>query len=350
MKNIFTELSFRVRILLLLAVILLIVNLPIFYVNALNLQVNHKEITHGQNFRFAATHFLSSLSELEILHRDYLLAPTAAKMGQFETSEKIVIKEMKKLSDWSYDNNVRSQSLKGIENRMKLRLAFLKTSLQDHDLRRIRESSNDDLAKIRQKVDDINHDENLLLADSQRKIDHENLNFRTLLLSLGLLDLGMLLFAILVLQSEYNSKIGFGKKLNDLQIRYRTMVDNAPVIFWAVAKNEKFSVFEGQGLELAGFDQGEVIGQSYGDVFQDPAGILALKKALKSECAKQDIQVRGRWYETVYVPDLQKGEVCGVVGMSLDITSRKLGEEDARKGNEAKSRFLANMSTKFELP
>ncbi len=350
MKNIFTELSFRVRILLLLAVILLIVNLPIFYVNTLNLKANHKKITHGQNFRFAATHFLSSLSELEILHRDYLLAPTAAKISLFEDSLKIVIKEMKKLKDLSYDNPVRGQSLKAIENRMNLRLAYLKSSLRDRDRNRMRDSSNDDFEKIRQKVNDINHDENLLLADSQREIDHENLNFRTLLVGLGLLDVGVLLFAILVLQSEYNSKIGYRKKLNDLQIRYRTMVDNAPVIFWAVAKNEKFSVFEGQGLDLAGFDQDEVIGQAYGDVFQDPLGILALKKALKSEFAKQDILVRGRWYETVYVPDLQKGKVCGVVGMSLDITSRKHGEEDARKGNEAKSRFLANMSHEIRTP
>ncbi len=358
MKNIFTELSFRVRLLLLLAVLLLIVNLPIFYINNLTLQADHKEMDRGQDFRFYTTHLLSSFNELEILHRNYLLSPSAEKISEFKESLRSVLTEMKKLNDWTSDNPSRGLGLVGIENRMTARLSSLQDSLQRRETYHLQVPSkfikavdlNDDWAKVRQKVDEINHDENLLIADSQRKMEEKSLNFRTLLLGLAMLDMGVLLFAILALRIEYKSKMGFGRKLNDLQIRYRTIVDNAPVIFWAVQKNEKFSVFEGKGLDLAGFYQGEVIGQCYCEVFQDPVGVLALKKALHSECVKQDIQVRGRWYETVYVPDIQNGEVCGVVGISLDITGRKRGEEDAKKGNEAKSRFLANMSHEIRTP
>lgn len=358
MKNTFSELSLRVRILFLLAVVLCIVNLPIFYVNSMKLQEDHKAISRGQEFRFAATHFLSAFNELEMLHKIYLLMPTPEKAAEFKESLNSVLGEMKNLNEWSNDNPARNQMLVGIEHRMSSRMATMKKSLQNRELQKSRSQAkglissklDDDWIKIREKVDEINHDENLLLADSQRKIEEKNLNLRMLLLGLAMLDLGVLLFATLALRSEYNSKMEFGKKLNDLQVRYRTIVDNAPVIFWAVQKNERFSVFEGKGLDLAGFYQGEVVGQPYAEVFQDPVGILALKKALQAECVKQDIQIRGRWYETVYVPDLQQNKVCGVVGISLDITARKRGEEDAKKGNLAKSRFLANMSHEIRTP
>jgi PAS domain S-box-containing protein len=55
-------------------------------------------------------------------------------------------------------------------------------------------------------------------------------------------------------------------------------------------------------------------------------------------------------FETIKTPLIQDGKVIGIVGMSRDITQRKVAEEDAKKASEAKSSFVANMSHEMRTP
>ena len=57
-----------------------------------------------------------------------------------------------------------------------------------------------------------------------------------------------------------------------------------------------------------------------------------------------------RLFEVIKVPLMQNGVVSGVVGISRDITERKIMEEQARAANVAKSNFLAMMSHEIRTP
>ena len=358
MKNLCKELSFRVRLLMLLTGLLFIVNLPLFYMNNRSFQADHEEINRSQSFRFEATQFLFFLKDLEVRHQNFILTPSVQNQADFNKSFQRFVDQVANLKRSTADNSSRQVLQNELERRLKSPLKSIEESARNRKLQtglgalNFEESADmkEDLLKIRENVANIVHDESALFADKEKRIEQKYLDFRFLIFSLASLELAAFLFTLLTLRNEYNRQLGFGKKLQDLQTRYRTIVDHASVIFWALEKNQTFTVFEGQGVDETGLSGEQVVGKKYSDIFNDPSSQLSVEKALQGECGKQDIIIHGRWFETVYVPEVQNGVVCGVVGISVDITERRRSEEEARKSNESKSRFLANMSHEIRTP
>ena len=57
-----------------------------------------------------------------------------------------------------------------------------------------------------------------------------------------------------------------------------------------------------------------------------------------------------RFFETMKAPLVQNGKVVGVMGISHDITRRKVAEENALVASQAKSEFLARISHEIRTP
>ncbi|MBX2989092.1 MAG: response regulator [Bdellovibrionaceae bacterium] len=140
------------------------------------------------------------------------------------------------------------------------------------------------------------------------------------------------------------------RRLAESEARMRVVMNNAPVILWSVDMAGNFIVLEGKGLELAG-DGAEPLGNYFEKYRHEPEMAEPLVRALGGETVRIDLSTAGRWYEAVFIP-VHEGEsaVSGVVGLFVDVTVRKLREQEAEQANRAKSRFLANMSHEIRTP
>ncbi len=117
--------------------------------------------------------------------------------------------------------------------------------------------------------------------------------------------------------------------LRQSELRYRTVVANAPVVLWALDREGKFIFSEGKGLERLGLKPGEVVGQSVSEVYRDvPEIVDNNRQALEGKTITSIIEVGGLSFESHYSPMYgDRGEVIGAIGLAIDITERRQAEE-----------------------
>lgn len=122
------------------------------------------------------------------------------------------------------------------------------------------------------------------------------------------------------------------RELEATQRRLRVVVQNAPLILFALDPQGIFTVSEGLGLALLGIQPGEVIGKSAFDVYADVPEILqAVQHALAGEEVHNTLNLAGRVLETWYTPlHSALGAVTSVVGVAIDITERTQAEAELR--------------------
>ena len=170
------------------------------------------------------------------------------------------------------------------------------------------------------------------------------------------------------------------------------VVEHAKITLWAVDRERKLSLLEGNLLwnpRTDGSENGQELGRYIYDIFpkQHFAGndskafyeqpiddILAGRT--QDESVEVQLASNKRWYRTRFVPLLRQdrtggieGEmfVEGVVGVSMDVTDLKRRDEQLRERNrengrllaqseaakeasKMKSQFLANMSHEIRTP
>ncbi len=123
--------------------------------------------------------------------------------------------------------------------------------------------------------------------------------------------------------------------------RLRAVVSNLPVVLFAYDRDGICTLSEGELLERLGLTPGQVVGQSFYDIYGDnPEIVEALRGTLSGAAVATIAQVAGVAYETYFRPLRDAdGTVAGGMGVAIDVTQRVEAEE-ALRGSEAITRGL----------
>jgi PAS domain S-box-containing protein len=110
----------------------------------------------------------------------------------------------------------------------------------------------------------------------------------------------------------------------------RSVIDNAPLVLWAVDAEGRFTFSEGRGLKSLGLRPGEVVGQSLFEIYAGNDEIIAaVRSALAGTEVRAVAVVQGMSWESRYGPlTNDAGEILGALGVSIDITERKRAEQE----------------------
>jgi len=109
------------------------------------------------------------------------------------------------------------------------------------------------------------------------------------------------------------------------------VVDNVPIILWAVDAQGVLTLTEGKGLAKLGLRPGQSVGQSIFDLY---AGVPEVASHVRASLAGQEVSytstLGGRVFESLCAPmrDEVTGAVSGVLGFSFDVTDRDKAEKE----------------------
>ena len=121
----------------------------------------------------------------------------------------------------------------------------------------------------------------------------------------------------------------------------QTLVNNLPVVVFALDPDGEFTYSAGKGLEALGLEQGAVVGDSVFEVYADYSEILdAARRALDGEEVRVTQSIDDHVFETWYRPVFEDGQLVQVVGVARDVTEPRLREERVDTLSEATNDLL----------
>ncbi|MGI2335906.1 MAG: response regulator [Dehalogenimonas sp.] len=133
------------------------------------------------------------------------------------------------------------------------------------------------------------------------------------------------------------------RKLNEealqkSQQQLKLMLDQLPCILWTMDKDLRYTSASGTGLQTSGNSSADLVGKTifeYSPKFtEDSPFVICLRKALagKSESIEEPAVKNSRifliYMEPIYDTDKN---IIGIAGVSIDITERKIAEEENRQ-------------------
>jgi PAS domain S-box-containing protein len=121
-----------------------------------------------------------------------------------------------------------------------------------------------------------------------------------------------------------------------------TVVNNIPVVFWALDKEGVLTISEGKALESLGLKPGEQVGLSAFELYKDfPDIIYNINRALNGHEVNVAMKVQDVYFQSYYSPIKDSsGKVKGMAGISTDITDR-IEMEERLISSEAKYKAMA---------
>ena len=113
--------------------------------------------------------------------------------------------------------------------------------------------------------------------------------------------------------------------LSESQKKLQLVIENSPVIVYALDREGKFTFSEGKGLKTLGLIPGQLVGQSVFDVYKDYEEVTEdHKKVLTGETISSIYKIQNIDYDTHISPIFSvRHEMIGAIGIAFDITERK---------------------------
>jgi len=120
--------------------------------------------------------------------------------------------------------------------------------------------------------------------------------------------------------------------LRSAEDRLRTLIHESNVVVFGLDKDGIYTVSAGKGLSALGRREGEVVGKSIYDVYQDEPQIIAhIERCLAGEEFTAQVELKGISYEAYFRPERnERGEIVGLFGFATDVTERKRLEAQLR--------------------
>ena len=119
--------------------------------------------------------------------------------------------------------------------------------------------------------------------------------------------------------------------LHAAESRLRQVVNNAPIILFALDAQGTFTLAEGQGLAGLQLTSGSTVGRSVFDGYKNEPQILEhVRRALAGEAfsAYDQVSAFGSWWETRWTPLTDDaGRPAGATAVALNVTDRKRAED-----------------------
>jgi PAS domain S-box-containing protein len=142
------------------------------------------------------------------------------------------------------------------------------------------------------------------------------------------------------------------KELWRREILLNAILTSLPITIFAIDSEGKFTLSEGKGLEAVGLKPGENVGESALGLFGEmpflkqsgevTSGYQIFQRAFAGESIQAQNEMQGVFLENFIGPIRDKtGAVIGLVGVSINITKRKIAE-DALFHKSQQLRSLAN--------
>lgn len=147
--------------------------------------------------------------------------------------------------------------------------------------------------------------------------------------------------------------------LKEAESRLLAVVDNTPIIVFALDQAGNFTLLEGKGLEAIGGRPGQGVGRSIFELYQDhPQIIEHAAYALAGQARAVTTDIGDVTFEVWYEPLRgRQQQIMGVVGVAHDITERKQAEtaiaqalDQALEASRLKSQLLAKVTHELRTP
>ncbi|ELY63939.1 PAS domain S-box protein [Natrinema versiforme] len=148
---------------------------------------------------------------------------------------------------------------------------------------------------------------------------------------------------------DVTERIERERNLTERTERLQALVENAPVVLFALDDEGTFTLSEGRGLANLGFDPEDVVGNSVADLLEDyPEARADAETALEGETVDSRRRLGDRVFETWYRPITDDEEtVDRVIGVATDVTERVQYQEALNAVHEA-SRHLLTVDSKAD--
>jgi two-component system, cell cycle sensor histidine kinase and response regulator CckA len=139
-------------------------------------------------------------------------------------------------------------------------------------------------------------------------------------------------------------------KLAASEARQRLVLNQIPALVWIIDHDLRFTSTDGAGLAGINSRPNQSVGMSLYEYCRtdDPEfpPIAAARRALAGESVSYDIDWSGRAFQSHVEPFLDpQGQVCGVIGIALDITERKAAEHEREQLIGQLQEALASIKT-----